>query len=171
MWSHVSPYNDANADQDIECILFHNTGEIRYQYRGLDVDGFSQTIGIQNDSASTGLTYMCNTAGSVTDDTVVAFYDKRIRTTFPNGGEKFRKGQNYNISWNSQGQIGKVSIILLRGKDNVLTIANKTKNDGSFNWQVPFNLQNGTNYRILVRSKMVKEVQDKSDGKFEIALI
>lgn len=83
--------------------------------------------------AITGLAYMCNSAGAVMDDTVVALYGQPSRETFPNGGEKFRKGQSDNVSSNLQGRIGKVSIILSRGKDKVLTIAIETKHDGSFN--------------------------------------
>ncbi|GMU94432.1 MAG: hypothetical protein AMXMBFR4_34900 [Candidatus Hydrogenedentota bacterium] len=53
--------------------------------------------------------------------------------TFLNGGETFRKGPSDNVSSNSQGRIGKVSINLVRGKDKVPTIANETKHVGSFN--------------------------------------
>lgn len=59
----------------VQAILYHNTGEIVYQYDGRNVDaGLSSTTGIQsppNDLIFSGLTYACNITNSVQPNSAV----------------------------------------------------------------------------------------------------
>ncbi|MFN7973128.1 MAG: Ig domain-containing protein [Acidobacteriota bacterium] len=74
---------------DMETILYHTTGVILHQIGPGNTDqGSSSTTGIQDPTGTIGLTYACNTPGSVVDNTAVAFYICNIvlaPATLPNG--------------------------------------------------------------------------------------
>lgn len=60
---------------DLEVILYDNSYEIACQIGpGNPEAGSGSTTGIQNDDATIGLTYACDTANSVPDNTAVAFF-------------------------------------------------------------------------------------------------
>ncbi len=73
-WNQVHHYGD-NTTWDMEAVLYDQSNEIAVQIGAGNPElGAGSTTGIQNDGATIGLTYACDTANSVPDDTAVAFY-------------------------------------------------------------------------------------------------
>jgi hypothetical protein len=167
MWSHMSGLFNAE-DFDFEVILFHETGEIRFQYRDLDVDGSFQSIGIQDFAPpSTGLTYLCHVP-LPTNATVVSFVFGRIRVLRPNGDDLWTTGTTRRIRWISEGNVGpKVRIDLYKNDQFVQRISRRTANDGVFAWDIPKSLQRGGGYRVKILSKTTL-AKGISDGTFFI---
>jgi len=61
--------------EGFQVILFHTSGEIRFQYTGVSaLDGSQATIGIQNDGATIGLEYGANTAALVNSSRAISFF-------------------------------------------------------------------------------------------------
>jgi hypothetical protein len=58
---------------DFEVILFHTSREIRVQVGPTTDEGAFSTTGIQDPTATTGLTVACNSAGSIPDNFAVSF--------------------------------------------------------------------------------------------------
>lgn len=76
MWTGATRYGQGDAF-DFEVLLFHTSGELRYQYRNLGVvDGGAATIGIQTfaPAPATALQYECNTAASITSTSAISFF-------------------------------------------------------------------------------------------------
>ena len=73
-WSDVSYFDNPLASFDFQALLYDTTNEIVFQYPAGNPDlGASGTSAIQNQTASDGLTYTCNTFGSIADDSAVCF--------------------------------------------------------------------------------------------------
>lgn len=72
-WNDVQHFS-SSAPWDFEAILYHGTNDIVYQIgAGNPEAGSGSTTGIQNDGATIGLTYACNAAASVPDNSAVCF--------------------------------------------------------------------------------------------------
>lgn len=64
--------------------------------------------------------------------------DRSLRLTSPNGGEMWLAGSKHNITWRSNGEVGKVGLeYSLNGGKTWNKISSSTKNDGVFSWKVP----------------------------------
>lgn len=73
-WDDVNHFGGADSWQ-MEVILYHQTNDIVTQIgAGNSELGSGSTTGIQNDGATDGLTYACNTAASLPDSAAVQFY-------------------------------------------------------------------------------------------------
>lgn len=59
---------------DFQTVLYHDSGVIVHQITNDPETGTNSTTGIQQDLATNGIEYACNTAGSVPASTAVAFY-------------------------------------------------------------------------------------------------
>ena len=74
-WNGVTHFGGA-ATWNMQAILYHQSGDIVYQIGASnDETGSGSTTGIQNEAADDGLTYACDTAGSVLDDSGVCFFN------------------------------------------------------------------------------------------------
>ncbi|MEM9293773.1 MAG: hypothetical protein AAGD01_19000 [Acidobacteriota bacterium] len=72
-WDDVNHFGATDL-WDMQAILYHASGDIVTQVgAGNPETGSGSTTGIQNDGASIGLTYACDTAASVADDSAVCF--------------------------------------------------------------------------------------------------
>jgi hypothetical protein len=72
-WDGVTHYGGTAAWQ-MEVVLYHSSGDIVAQVGpGNPETGSGSTTGIQNDGATIGLTYACDAASSVGDNTAVRF--------------------------------------------------------------------------------------------------
>lgn len=70
-WDDVQHFGGTET-WDTEVILYHLTNDIVFQTgAGNPETGSGSTTGVQNDGATIGLTYACNTAGSILDDSGV----------------------------------------------------------------------------------------------------
>lgn len=73
-WNGVTHFG-GGGPWNMQAILYHQSGDILYQIEpGNPETGTGSTTGIQNDGATDGLTYACDTAGSVPDSTGVCFF-------------------------------------------------------------------------------------------------
>ncbi|MFN8176402.1 MAG: Ser-Thr-rich GPI-anchored membrane family protein [bacterium] len=98
---------------------------------------------------------------------VQAAFGATITVTYPNGGEVLHKGNDYTITWTSSGVTGTVAIDLYKGSTNVLRLAGAAQNTGSYPFNPPFSLTNGSDYRIAL-SAMSGTVYDFSNAYFTI---
>jgi hypothetical protein len=98
--------------------------------------------------------------------TIPSEHAKTTTVTSPNGGEKLSAGGNFEITWSSEGEIDfvKIEYSINNGVDWKEIIAN-TENDGSYDWNVPFDLSDECLIRI---SGIYSDVSDESHGVFSI---
>jgi hypothetical protein len=99
---------------------------------------------------------------------------KTIRVLYPNGGEKWEKGKNYTIRWQSTGDIGNVRIRLNWGNSGGGShlIVSSIPNTGRYRFKVPETGLNQTEeqsrqYKIVVMTPD-ESVKDKSNNFFSI---
>jgi hypothetical protein len=112
------------------------------------------------------------------DDTVYTTSDGfeikgRVVVDSPNGGEVWRVGEGKNIKWVPYGSIGKVEIRYSRDggvsyPDTyvVTPLGGIPSKEKSFLWVVPDEI--GSNLKIKIVSLNDEDVNDESDGVFEI---
>ncbi len=125
-----------------------------------------------------------NSTGSVFDESDRAFTIQvprgpsppplvgSIRVEAPNGGETWRRGFAHNITWKAQNISGNVSLILLKGNEEVGIVAeNLSPQVGSFSWVAgkyhAGTAPAGNDYYILITANN-GNLEDKSDGPFSI---
>ena len=75
-WHNMRQFGGSvSTGEGFEVILFHTSGEIRFQYSAVvNLTGASATLGIQNDGATIGLMYGSNTAGLATSTRAISLY-------------------------------------------------------------------------------------------------
>ena len=74
-------------------------------------------------------------------------YSQTITVTNPHSGDTWYKGHTYTITWTKSGTMNaNVKIRLMRNGSRVLPITDYTTNNGSFSWEVPSDLANGSYY-------------------------
>ncbi len=103
----------------------------------------------------------------------VRFIAPTVSLTWPNGGENLMHGENYTITWESEGDLSATTPISLDYSLNEgstwSSITSGTANDGNYRWAVP---QNQNIERALIRITATaldgSTVQDTSDGTFSI---
>jgi hypothetical protein len=92
-----------------------------------------------------------------------------LLVTSPVGGERWRCGSTYPVTWSSGAGVGTTVRIELH-RDGLLadTIASSTSNDGSYDWHIPLDTPAGVLYRIKVISTANPGLSDRSDADFTI---
>lgn len=92
-----------------------------------------------------------------------------IVVSAPNGGEILYRDSTSRIEWEAN-ITGDVSILLYKGTSQVEVITAATENTGSFDWEVPKDIDPGTGYKIrIVSVTNPTPVFDESDGTFDIS--
>jgi hypothetical protein len=89
-----------------------------------------------------------------------------ITVTAPARGVHWQIGQYYDILWNDN-ITENVGIHLYEGSSRVKAIARDTESDGVFNWRPTRTLVPGSNYKILIRSRVTPSIKGYS-GRFVI---
>jgi hypothetical protein len=84
----------------------------------------------------------------------------------PNGGEQWKIGSLYNITWTFKGLTGNIIIDLYRGTSFDLNIGTVSVETGSFAWNIPTNFTIGDDYKILLHKD---STEDYSDANFSIS--
>lgn len=75
MWHDVTHWPSGGL-WDMEAILYHQSGDFVFQIGSGNPElGSGSTTGIQNGDATIGLTYACDTANSLPENTAVSFYN------------------------------------------------------------------------------------------------
>jgi hypothetical protein len=114
---------------------------------------------------------------SLVDSTVAEFSDStftidlpQIEITSPNGGEEWRVGTRYLLTWTDI--IGEnVKIELYKADTSYSVISLGTLSDGEFSWRVPDEIDSAHNYKIMVRSTVNANIVDFSDDVFSILAV
>lgn len=86
----------------------------------------------------------------------------------PNGGEVFHKGQTESILWTPSGNANETVGIRLEGGNQRSIVAEATPDDGEFEWTVPDNLPDASDYQVEVAPLTDVTLGDRSDGFFSI---
>ena len=100
---------------------------------------------------------------------------KVVVITSPNGGEKLVVGDTVDLTWTStKGISDAVRLALYKGGSEVLTITDRTPNDGTFPWNIPLSLEVGLDYQVYIEwlsaSSEPDEINnDLSDENFSLA--
>ena len=89
-----------------------------------------------------------------------------ITVTQPAAGAVWKKGLAYYIRWTTS-LGGNVKIDLYKSTDFVKTITSSATNDGEYNWTIPTNLTDRSDYYILITSVETDGVNGSS-GNFTI---
>jgi len=89
-----------------------------------------------------------------------------ITVTSPNGGETWQMGSTHNITWNDNISEN-VKIELYKSGSFNRTINSSTDSDGSYDWSIPTDLTESTNYKVKISSTS-STVNDLSDNYFTI---
>ena len=91
-----------------------------------------------------------------------------IAVISPNGGDTYLKGSTITIAWSATGGVGdSVTITLYKGNRSV-AIVTSTPNDGSYDWTIPTNLPNSSNYVVEIKSASAPGILDVGDGTFTL---
>ncbi len=91
-----------------------------------------------------------------------------LTVTSPNGGEEWKKGEEYAIRWDTGNTGGTVGIYLYKGGMKYETIFASLGNDGSYAWTVPDTLVSDDDYKIRIQHDDEPSVYDESDDYFSI---
>ncbi|HWR98272.1 MAG TPA: PKD domain-containing protein, partial [Candidatus Methanoperedens sp.] len=129
-------------------------------------------------SVFTGWSGACTGTGACTiamsgSQAVTAAFAQAIVVTVPNGGESWRRGSTYTITWTYAGNPGAaVKIELLKAGALNRTISSSTSigssGSGSFSWKVPTNQTLGSDFKIRVTSTTQSAYTDSSNANFTI---
>ncbi|HOZ47574.1 MAG TPA: PhoPQ-activated protein PqaA family protein [Candidatus Hydrogenedentes bacterium] len=94
-----------------------------------------------------------------------------LTLTSPNGGEVWRRGREYAVTWTSRGDaIGPdVKLSLYRDGSFLEWITNRTANDGLRNWFVPEYLPEASDYAVRIQSFSNAAFRDFSNKRFTIS--
>ncbi|HYN44592.1 MAG TPA: Ser-Thr-rich GPI-anchored membrane family protein, partial [Candidatus Limnocylindrales bacterium] len=118
------------------------------------------------------ITSTANVSNNDTSDKYFSIIPPKITVTFPNGGDNWRIGTAYLITWNYTGNPGTyVKIELLKNGLVNRTILISTPNDKSQSWIIPTGQAIGTDYKIRITSTTNAIYNDTSDRNFNISTI
>lgn len=90
-----------------------------------------------------------------------------LKIVAPNGKELWERGNSYSIKWETSIK-DSVKIELLKDGSLCSVIANSVSNTGSYQWNVPVDLEFGSGYQIRISSIVNSSKTDKSDLSFSI---
>ncbi len=90
-----------------------------------------------------------------------------IAVTSPTSSSSWKVGTIHSITWISTGDINRVDIDLYKDDTFIEAITPYIANDGSYSWNIPIDLEFGSNYQIKIYKYGDDSVKDFSDY-FEI---
>jgi len=98
-------------------------------------------------------------------DSTFTLFESEITLTSPNGNENWRIGTTKLITWESNLD-DSVKIRLYKSDTLYSSITGLTANDGSFNWNIPGNMEASSDYKIFIKSITNSNIYDLSDSTF-----
>jgi len=106
---------------------------------------------------------------TIKDTSDAAFWITPLQVTSPNGGETWKVGGTYNVTWSWAGNIGDtVKIKLFKNGAFYKWLNGGTPNDGSQSVKVPADTVPGTDYTVQVYSATNFSFIDVSNAPFTI---
>ncbi|MEJ2195722.1 MAG: Ser-Thr-rich GPI-anchored membrane family protein, partial [Ignavibacteriaceae bacterium] len=94
-------------------------------------------------------------------------YSGTITVVSPNGGENWQAGTSQSINW-TDNISDNITIDLFKGGLFHSIISTQTASDGTRSWNIPFDLEAGTDYTVKVSKVGDPNVFDFSDSNFTI---
>ena len=82
--------------------------------------------------------------------------------TSPTGSSSWKVGTIHSITWTSTGNINRLDIDLYKDDTFIETITSYTSNDGSYSWNIPNELEYGSDYQINVYKYGDESIKDFS---------
>ncbi|MCH7772536.1 MAG: hypothetical protein IIA49_16220, partial [Bacteroidetes bacterium] len=110
---------------------------------------------------------------SVNDGNIFDYSDEdftllsEIVVEVPNGAENWQAGTSQNVNW-ADNIVENVVIDLYKGGSFHSNISASIPSDGTHQWNIPFNLESGTDYKIIITSADNPNIFDFSDSDFTI---
>jgi ethanolamine utilization protein EutP (predicted NTPase) len=106
---------------------------------------------------------------SITDESDADFtiIGYQITVVSPNGGEQWLDTDDQQITW-TDNLTGNVEIQLIKNDDFLTTITTSTPSDGSYTWNIPDTIKDGSDYKIKILSVEDGNLFDISDADFTI---
>jgi outer membrane protein assembly factor BamB len=96
---------------------------------------------------------------------LVTLVDSVLTVTAPAGGERWRQGMTRAVTWTSSGDdVENVRIELLCGGAPDRVLVASTPNTGSWDWNLPIDLEGALDYRIRVSSTATPAITATSAG-------
>lgn len=94
---------------------------------------------------------------------------KSIQVLTPNGGEEWKIGESYQISWKAKG-IERVGIVLFKGKEPKWIAKNVSAKLGNYEWKIYPGQEHDSDYWVAVFEYPWREDNelDYSDGAFAV---
>lgn len=92
--------------------------------------------------------------------------EEEITVTSPNGLEQWIRGETYEITWTSNNLSNDIKIELSGTESMVIEEA--VENTGSYSWDIPADLAEGDDYKIVLSDASDGEPIDDSDTTFSI---
>ena len=94
--------------------------------------------------------------------------DRTVKIEFPSGGEIWYIGEEYPITWRSDNAGGIVNVDLYENGEYYFTIASDIRNEGYFSWEIPDDVNPGSQYSIKIASAEYDSVYEYSNGYVSI---
>jgi|GEM_PF-1792460 len=93
-----------------------------------------------------------------------------VTVTSPNGGEIWKKGSTYDITWDTVGDLPLIEIDLYKGGLYERAIGSGLSNNGFYSWLVPNDIVEGSDYKIRVEGAIDSVIsEDFSNNYFSIS--
>jgi hypothetical protein len=131
----------------------------------------SYTWNIPNAPSTQALVKASNATGSTISDASNAVFTIKNPANFltsPNGGETWRSGNTYSITWDATAIAS--SVKLEYSTNNCATwntIVSSTSNSGAYNWNIPY-IVGTTQARVRITNLTVPTIMDTSNAVFTI---
>lgn len=94
--------------------------------------------------------------------------DRAVDIDFPSGGEIWYIGEEYPITWRSDNVGDIVNVDLYENGEYHFTIASDVRNNGYFLWEIPDDIDPGSQYSIKIASADYNSAYDYSNGYVSI---
>ncbi|MCH9030396.1 MAG: hypothetical protein IH819_12515, partial [Bacteroidetes bacterium] len=108
-----------------------------------------------------------NTSISDLSDNNFEIFEGIITVITPNGGESWVAGTTQTINW-TDNITENITIDLYKGGTLHSIISTSTSSDGTRNWNIPFALESGSDYKVKITSVNDPGISDFSSSNFTI---
>jgi len=108
-----------------------------------------------------------NLGNNIATSLITIYVINSLTVTTPDSLTAWEMGTSQSITWTSTGTISDVKIELYKGGVFEMEIIASTTNDGTYNWDIPTDLEDGSDYQIKISDVANPATDDFSDN-FEI---
>jgi hypothetical protein len=168
---------ESNFDDDVILELFNGSDKIMVIDTVENTQAYYWDIPVNTDSTcnyhieirsltDSAIHDLSDFSFSINENGCLAEVVPYVELIFPNGGERLEKGSAIEISWfNNTGE--NVDIELYKGNDYLKTLFSEL-NSNTASWLVDNELENGEDYRIVVKGTGVLQQSDASNADVKV---